>query len=255
MRHLTSSLFALLLAAALAIGAYAAAWSLRREPRTEVAPPTATAPNALPTPARLDDSADFARAMPPAPGRGDPTPAELTIEVVGLPPTWRPPEGGVAVAARGRRGGIAWHPLPVPAGGEATMRFRQACAVGDEVEVALAPTRTNALRSYFARAATRVDGDATLRLDARGAEVVIRRADAGDRGGPYLLRRDGDDAWSPIEAPAGAPLATPLRLWLGAGGYRLVDAAEPARSRAFTVPETTEVAVSGPPRPAPDDRR
>ncbi len=245
----------MLLAVALAIGAYAASWSLRREPRTDVAPPPAPAATALPTPTRLADSADFARTMPPAPERGDPTFAELTIEVAGLPPAWRSPSAGLAVTMRGGAGAIAWTPLPDAAGDDGVRRIRQACAIGDEVVVALAPARTNALRSYFARASTTVAAASTLRLDAAGAEVVIRRAADGQRGGPFQLRRDDDDAWLPADAPAGVHLDAPLRLWLGAGAYTLRDVAAPAHRTAFTVPATTDVAVSDPPRPAADDRR
>ena len=255
MRFLTSLLFALLLAVALAIGAYAASWSLRREPRTDVAPPAAPPAAALPTPTRLVDSADFARTMPPAPERGDPTFAELTIEVVGMPPAWRSPSAGLAVATRGGAGGIAWSPLPDAPGGDGVLRFRQACAIGDEVVVALAPARTNALRSYFARAATTVAAASTLRLDATGAEVVIRRAADAHRSGPFQLRRDDDESWLPADASAGVHLDAPLRLWLGAGAYTLRDAAAPAHRAAFTVPATIDVAVSDPPRPAADDRR
>lgn len=253
MRLLTSLLFALLLAAALAIGAYAASWSLRREPRAEVAPPAAPTPAPLTPPTRLADSPDYARTMPAAPGRGDAATAELTIEVVGLPSAWQPPDAGLAVA--GSSGGIAWRPLPPAAEGSGDRVCRQACAVGDTVVVALAPARTNALRTYFVRATATVAGDATIRLDARGAEVTIRHAEAGQRGGPYQLRRDGDDEWLPAQAPAGVHLDAPVRLWLGQGGYRLAEVADPARGIAFTVPETAEVAVSGRQLPAPDDRR
>jgi hypothetical protein len=253
-RHLASVLFALLLAAALAIGAYAASWTLRRPPHAELTPAATPAATPLPAAARLADSADFARVMPPAPDRGDPTLVDLTIEIVGLPPAWQPPDAGLAVASR-RGGRIAWLPLVRPQGTDATLRVCQPCPVGDEVVVALAPARTNALRSYLARATTTVTAAATLQLDARASELALRRTDDAAGSGPFRLYRDGDDAWLPAEAPAGIDLANPLRLWLGAGGYRLVDVLAPADGMAIRVPETREFVVTGPQPPARDDRR
>jgi hypothetical protein len=49
--------------------------------------------------------------------------------------------------------------------------------------------------------------------------------------------------------------AAPVRLWLGAGSYRLVDVSGAGDDIAFRVPETTDVVVSAPTRPVPDGRR
>lgn len=254
-RHLAFVLFALLLAAALAIGAYAASWSLRRAPHPQLpSAPVRPAPT-LPTPERLADSPDFARKLAPAPERGDPALVDLTIEVVDVPPAWQPPAAGVAVVSRRGGDGIAWLPLTSGSGDAGTLRFRRACVLGDEVVVALAPTRTNALRSYLARTTAAVGAATTVRLDARSAEVAIRGADDGARRGPFRLQRDGDDAWLPAEAPAGVQAAGPVRLWLGAGSYRLVDVSGAGDDIAFRVPETTDVVVSAPTRPVPDGRR
>lgn len=246
MRALPSLLLTLLVAAGLALAAYATVWALRREPLEAVAP--AFAPAAAPIPAidRLPDSPDFARATAPAPDRGDAPLVALTVLVQNAPTDWPLADAGIAIAPARGGDGVAWLPLAASARRDDGWLLRYVVPAGEDYELALAPARPGALRSFLARAMARVDGPTAVTIDARAALVTFRLPAGASRHGPFRIVRDGAEGWLPAEAQTGLILAPdkPLRVWLGAGGYRLVDVLHPDRAQPFTVPGATDVTVS-----------
>lgn len=245
MRILTSLLLALVLAGGLAIAGYAASWSLRRTPLADVARPAPTAAAPIAPPQRLPDSADFGRRMAPPPARGDAAMAPLGVVVLGIPTGWPAPQAGIAIAPR-RGEGIAWYPLQDAERRDGAPWIRHACPVGDEVVVALAAERTGALHTYLARTTVRLEGAATIELDARATAVVLRLPAGADRSGPFLLQRRGDAGWMPATTTAALLLRrdAPTELWLGFGDYRLADALQPDATQDFAVPSADDVVVN-----------
>lgn len=241
-----SLLVSLLVATGLAVGGYAALWSLRREPITEPAPAAPASPAALPAIDRLPDSPDFARVPAPAPARGDAPLVALSIAVRNVPADWPLAAAGVAVAPRRGGDGLAWLPLAAATRTADGFLLRHVVASGEEYVAALAATRAGALRSYFARATQKIDGDATIALDGAGRATRFRLPDGAERRGPFRVLRDGEPGWLPAEAPTGLVLApsTATTLWLGAGSYRLVDVLHEARSQTFAVPDDGDVTIS-----------
>lgn len=246
MRALPSLLLTLLVAGSLAVAAYAALWALRREPIAVVAP--AFAPSAAPIPAldRLPDSPDFARTMAPAPDRGDAPLVTLSVLVQNAPPDWPVAEAWLAIAPAHGGDGVSWLPLADSVRSATGWQLRHVVPAGEDYELALAPARPGALRSFLARATTRVDGPTAVTIDARAALVTFRLPKGASRHGPFRIVRDGAEGWLPAEAQTGLILApdAPLRVWLGAGAYRLVDVLHPDRAQAFAVPGVADVEVS-----------
>lgn len=246
MRALSSLLLTLLVAAGVAFAAYAAVWAMHREPIAAVAPAFAPAAAPIPSIDRLPDSPDFARATAPAPDRGDAPLVALSVLVQNAPSDWPVADAGLAIAPARGGDGVAWLPLAASARRGDGWLLRHVVPAGEDYEVALAPARPGALRSFLARATARVDGPTTVTIDARAARVTFRLPAAASRHGPFRILRDGADGWLPAEAPTGLFLApdAPLQVWLGAGAYRLVDVLYPDRAQAFAVPDTVEVIVN-----------
>lgn len=246
MRALTSLLLSLSLACGLAIAAYAALWAMQRDPI--VAPAPASAPAAPPIAAigRLPDSPDYARTMAPAPARGDAPLAPLTVRVRHAPAAWPATDAGVAIAPARGGDGLAWFPLAAQSRDGDGWTLRHEVPAGEDYDVLLAPARPGALRSFLARASAKVAGPTEVTLDAAGGQIAFRLPDGATRFGPFRIVRDGVDGWMPAEAPTGLTLTPgmPLRVWLGAGSYRLVDVLHPDRSQAFTAPDAAEVVLS-----------
>jgi hypothetical protein len=245
-RALLSLLFSLLIAVGLAVGGYAALWSLRREPITETAPATPTTPAPRPAIDRRPDSPDYARVPAAAPERGDAPLVPLTIVVRNVPATWPTTHAGVAVAPRRGGDGLAWLPIAAATRTDDGWMLRTDVASGEEYVAALATTRAGALRSFLAQASQKVDAAANLAIDGAGRATSFRLPEGAERRGPFRLLRDGDAGWLPAEAPTGLVLApaTATTLWLGAGSYRLVDVLHEARSQSFRVPQDGDVTIS-----------
>lgn len=245
-RVLSALLLTLLVAIGLALAAYAAVWALRREPVAAVAP--AFAPTATPIPPidRLPDSPDFARATAPAPQRGDAPLVALSALVQNAPADWPSADAGLAIAPARGGDGVAWLPLATSVRRDDGWLLRHVVPAGEDYVLALAAARPGALRSFLARTTARVDGPTAVTIDARAALVTFRPPAGANHHGAFRLVRDGADGWLPADAQTGLIMApeTPLRVWLGAGAYRLVDVLYPDRAQTFIVPDATDVTVS-----------